>query len=80
MGDFFPALFGLIIAGRFIAFIGIWYMKRWGVLLMIVCAFVKFGVNILTNQTGYGMILGALTDVTFITILGFHFKKMDRNF
>ena len=44
MGDWYPALFGLIVAASFISYIGVWHMKRWGVQLFIVSDFSIAGI------------------------------------
>lgn len=76
LGDFFPALFGLLVAARFISYVGIWYMKRWGADLFLI----TFGASLIKGIL--------MEDVSFISIgwhllviivLAFHYKKMDRN-
>jgi hypothetical protein len=78
LGDFYPALFGLLVSCRFIAFVGIWHMKRWGVELFMVTlvaqiiqATVMDAYEI--NPIGLGIHLTALV------VLAFHYRKMDQN-
>jgi hypothetical protein len=79
LGDFVPALYGLLVAGSFIAYIGLWHMKQWGVLLFMAVFFIKTLFLVLINDLGGGTILGILLSVTFIGILIRHFPKMDVN-
>lgn len=76
LGDFFPALFGLLVAARFISYVGIWYMKRWGTDLLMI----TFGASVIKGIL--------MDDISFISIgwhlfaivvLAFHYKRMDRN-
>lgn len=76
MGDFFPALFGLLVAARFISYVGIWYMKRWGADLLMI----TFGASVVKSvlmddvspiSIGYHILV--------IIVLAFHYRKMDRN-
>ena len=77
LGDFYPALYGIVITLNFIAYIGTWHMKRWGVILLISAFFIKQLINIVTNDYGVYTIIGILTGVTCITILCFFYKQMD---
>jgi hypothetical protein len=79
LGDFVPALYGLLVAGSFIAYIGLWHMKQWGVLLFMSVFFVKTLFLVLINDLGGGTILGIFLSVMFIGILIRYFPKMDVN-
>jgi len=76
MGDFFPALFGLLVALRFIAFTGIWYMKRWGVDLYLITFGATLLKGILMDDLGT---INITWHVMSLTFLSFHYRKMDRN-
>jgi hypothetical protein len=80
LGDWFPALFGLIIAAHFISLIGIWHMKRWGVEVYMINFFLKTLVHFLTGQvTDFFVILGILFSVVFLGFFLAHYRKMDFN-
>ncbi|MCE9537768.1 MAG: hypothetical protein K8R85_00910 [Bacteroidetes bacterium] len=76
LGDWYPALFGLIVAVSFISYIGVWHMKRWGVSLFILAFFVKEIILILINDINY---IGIVFSSLFITIMVFYYKRMDVN-
>lgn len=76
LGDWYPALFGLIVAVSFISYIGVWHMKRWGVNLFIVAFFVKEMILILINDINY---IGIVFSSLFIIIMVFFYKRMDVN-
>lgn len=76
LGDWYPALFGLIVAVSFISYIGVWHMKRWGVSLFIVAFFVKEMILILINDINY---IGIVFSSLFIIIMVFFYKRMDVN-
>lgn len=76
LGDWYPALFGIIVAFSFIAYIGLWHMKQWGVKLFLVTFFVKQTLLILINDISYtGLALSILFSITIL----FFYKKMDVN-
>ncbi|MGZ4056270.1 MAG: hypothetical protein ACXVPU_10960 [Bacteroidia bacterium] len=76
MGDWYPALFGLLVATSFISYIGLWHMKRWGVQLFIITFFVKEVVNIMTGDLNLVPII--ITALYMIPMLLFY-KRMDMN-
>jgi hypothetical protein len=76
LGDFYPALLGLIVASTFISLIGIWHMKRWGVNLYIAVFFIKQLFLILINDVN---IPGIAISIIFISCMLPYFKKMDLN-
>ena len=76
LGDWYPALFGLIVAVSFISYIGVWHMKRWGVSLVIISFFVKEVILILINDVNY---IGMFFSFLFIIIMVFFYKRMDVN-
>lgn len=76
LGDWYPALFGLIVAVSFISYIGVWHMKRWGVSLFIIAFFVKEIILILINDINY---IGIVFSCLFIIIMVFFYKRMDVN-
>jgi hypothetical protein len=76
LGDWYPALFGIIVAFSFIAYIGVWHMKQWGVRLFMLTFFVKQTLLILINDISY---VGLSLSVLFIVAMLFFYKKMDVN-
>ncbi len=76
MGDWYPALFGLIVAASFISYIGVWHMKRWGVQLFIVTFFVK---EILAVSVSDFSIAGILFSVLCIFPMLLFYNRMDLN-
>ncbi|HSH64933.1 MAG TPA: hypothetical protein VLB84_03840 [Bacteroidia bacterium] len=76
LGDFYPALLGIIVAAYFISVIGIWHMKRWGLLLFICVFFIKLLFQILVNDIG---IAGTIISVFIISAVIPFYKRMDLN-
>lgn len=76
LGDWYPAVFGLIVAVSFISYIGVWHMKRWGVSLFIIAFFIKEIILILINDINY---IGIVFSSLFIIIMVFFYKRMDVN-
>jgi hypothetical protein len=79
LGDWIPAIYGLIIAGTFISFIGIWNMKRWGVEWYISFFCIKSIFFVMTDQLGISSYIGMLFSIAFIMIFFFYYKKMSLN-
>ncbi|MES2591276.1 MAG: hypothetical protein V4608_05280 [Bacteroidota bacterium] len=76
LGDWYPALYGLIVAFSFIAYIGVWHMKRWGVHLFIITFFIKEMLLIFINDLNY---IGLSISAFFIIVMVYFYKKMDVN-
>lgn len=79
IGDFVPALYGFIVACNFMAFIGLWHMKQWGVQLYLFIFFVKTLFLISINDLGPGTISGIVSAIIFSAILIRFYPKMDVN-
>jgi len=76
LGDWYPALFGLIVAGTFISYIGVWHMKKWGVQLFAISFFVKESMLIFINDVSY---VGIFFSLFFICSMLPFYKRMDAN-
>ena len=76
LGDWYPALFGIIVASSFIAFIGVWNMKQWGCRLFIITFFIKEILLILINDISY---VGLIVSVFIISSTVAYYKRMDLN-
>jgi hypothetical protein len=76
LGDWYPALFGLIVAVSFISYIGVWHMKRWGVSLYIMAFFTKEIILVFINDISY---IGLTFASLFIAVMVFFYKRMDVN-
>lgn len=76
MGDWYPALFGLIVACSFISYIGVWHMKRWGVQLFAITFFVKEGLLFLKDDLS---VMGVVFSLFFLITMLFFYRRMDLN-
>jgi len=76
LGDWYPALFGFLVASNFISFIGVWHMKRWGVNLFAITFFIKEVVLILIEDINY---IGIPFFLFFLISMVVYYKKMDIN-
>lgn len=79
MGDFFPALLGLLVAARFISYVGIWYMKRWGADVLLISFGATVIKNLLNDDMGFTGIISLVWHLFAIVVLAFQYRKMDRN-
>jgi hypothetical protein len=78
LGQFYPAIYSLVMCLQFIAFVGIWYMKRWGLELFILSFFGKAVLLLCMNDFSYGSFTFILSGL-FIIILIFFYRRMDMN-
>lgn len=76
MGDWYPALFGILVATSFISYIGLWHMKRWGVRLFLISFFIKEALLVIINDVS---IPGIVFSVIFIFCMLPYYRKMDLN-
>jgi len=75
-GDFFPAFTGILISLEFIAIVGVWYMKKWGVRMYLITALLNHALIIyIDNWAFYKSVL----PIVFIIIATIYYKKMDNN-
>jgi hypothetical protein len=72
----YPASLGLLVAARFISMIGVWHMKKWGVLLFFTSVFLGIFQSIFLNDVGIIQPVSVLFfGIPFIVF----FSKMDDN-
>ena len=79
LGLFMPALYGLLVAGEFMAYIGIWFMKRWGTELFLILYFVRTLLDLLLGNTGFGFYLGQVFSIFFTFFLLRNYRFQDNN-
>jgi len=76
LGDWYPALFGILVATSFISYIGLWHMKRWGVHLFLASFFVKEILLTMIDDVNY---VGIFFSAFFICSMLPFYKRMDIN-
>src|SRR5579863_9308227 len=59
IGEFYPALYSFVVCLQFISFVGIWYMKKWGLHFFVTSFFLKNILLVFMNSFQYG-------DITFL--------------
>jgi len=85
MGEFYPALYSFVICLEFIACVGIWYMKKWGVHLFILAFSGKETLLLLMNDFNnsgpgqYFSIAFLVLSIILIVVVLFFYRKMDVN-
>jgi len=78
LGDFYPALFGLLVSLRFIAYVGIWHMKRWGVELFMVTLTAQ--IIQATVMDAYDInLIGLIEHLLALATMVIYYRQMDRN-
>ena len=76
LGDFYPALLGILVAANFISIVGVWHMKKWGAHLFIVVFFLKLIFSILVDSVG---IAGTVVSVYFIASVLPYYRQLNAN-
>jgi hypothetical protein len=79
LGAFMPAIFGILVAANFIACVGIWYFKQWGVEVYLLSFFGKILFNLSINAFGPGFYFSTFLSIIFATILLRFYKRMNAN-
>ena len=74
-----PAVFGVLISAQFIACVGIWYYKRWGVQIYLMTFFAKTLFFLTTDQIGFSFYLGGVISLISIVLLLKYYPKMNPN-
>lgn len=74
-GDYFPPLYGIIVAFIFISVIGIWHMRRWGVNMYIVSFFMKqLFLMFIDDISNTGIVVSAASIIVFLI----YYKQMSK--
>lgn len=76
LGDFYPALLGVLVAANFISVVGVWHLKRWGADLFILVFFLKLILLLLVDSVG---IPGTIVSIYFIASVLPYYKQLDPN-
>ena len=76
IGDWAPAIYGLIIALKFISFIGVWHMKKWGVLLFFATFISDIVFALLAAEINYIGLSFSLFYTVFFLIF---YRRMDED-
>ena len=79
MGDFVPMVIGIIITVQFVAIIGVWHMKQWGVQLFIIIFTVRVITFMFLEMYTFRFYFNIVYSIIFIGVFLYHFKKMDTN-
>lgn len=75
-GAFYPPLLGLVVSLQFIALIGIWNLKRWGVHLYTYTVLMNVILQIVLDRLSY---LDIFIGLILIGTCMFFYKRMDKN-
>lgn len=79
LGVFMPAIYGMLVAMQFMATVGIWYFKQWGVQWYLFSFFAKIIFFMLTAQTGFTFYFSTVISLAFIVIQLRWYRKMNPN-
>ncbi len=79
LGVFVPAIYGILAAANFIACVGIWHFKQWGVQTYLISFFGKVLFYLLINQLDTCFYVNCLFSIFFCLILLYHYRKMNPN-
>lgn len=79
LGLFMPAVYGLLVAADFMAYVGIWYVKRWGAELFLLSYFAKTLLDLTLDNTGPMFYSGQVFSWLFLFFLFRNYRLMDRN-
>lgn len=79
LGMFVPSAYGLIVALLFISWVGIWYMKRWGVAMFVIFSILRIAFLFFIEEAGFSNYFGIVLSFLFLVLFAFYYKQMDRN-
>ena len=75
-GIFYPALFGICVSLKFISYVGVWHMKKWGLEFMLFAYGFEICIGITLDYVSItNIVIGALSLITFIP----YYRKMGVN-
>ncbi len=79
LGLFVPAVYGIIVAARFIACVGLWFFKKWGAELYVASFFASVLFELLSGTAGSGLIISSVMNLVFIIFLLRYYPRMSAN-
>lgn len=79
LGQFVPAIYGILVAAYFMSLVGLWYVKQWGVELYLITFFARTLFFLITGQTGFTFYFGLLLSICFSIILLRFYRRMSPN-
>ncbi len=79
MGDFIPMILGIIITFQFVSLIGIWHMKKWGVMLFIIMFTIRVITFMYLDLFTFRFYFNIFYSLLFIIFFMIHYSKMDSN-
>ncbi|HLG02800.1 MAG TPA: hypothetical protein VI731_04340 [Bacteroidia bacterium] len=75
----YPVVYGLLTAFRFIALVGVWHMKKWGAELFAYSLLGKIAVQIGVNDFTMLATIDTILSAVFAIVFMCFWKRMDRN-
>lgn len=76
LGIWYPAIFGSIISARFMALVGVWFLKKWGAILFVCVFIINEVMRLLVDDVSYiEIVFSAFISIVFLS----YYKIMDRN-
>ncbi|HEU4716759.1 MAG TPA: hypothetical protein VFU15_02955 [Bacteroidia bacterium] len=79
IAGWYPIVYGLITAARFISFVGVWNMKKWAAEMFLYVSLLKIIIQLLVHDSGVTSWADAGISLTFAIIFLSYYKRMDRN-
>ena len=79
LGIYMPAIYGILVAGNFIACVGIWYFKQWGAQIYLLSFFAKTIFFITIHQFSFGSYVATALSLFSIFVLFKYYTKMSPN-
>lgn len=75
-GAWYPPLVGLVVSLRFMAFVGLWHLKRWGIHLFTYTFLAATLLSVLLDTVSVEAIS---TQIVTIAVLMMWYKRLDPN-
>jgi uncharacterized membrane protein (DUF2068 family) len=79
VADWYPIVYGTIIALRFISIVGVWHMKKWGAELFAYITLTKIMVQVLVGDFGAGAGIDTFFSVAFSIVFICFIRRMGRD-
>jgi hypothetical protein len=79
IAGWYPIVYGLLTALRFMALVGTWHMKKWGAEIFTYTVLAKITVQVALGDFSGGSVLDAIFAGIFAVIFMLYYRRMDRN-
>jgi hypothetical protein len=79
IASWYPIVYGLLTALRFMSLVGVWHMKKWGAEVFLYALLAKISIQVAVNDLTMLAVFDTILSVIFAVVFMLYYRRMDRN-